>query len=76
MTEKASFARPARPRAALGEPDDDVGSGIHIWVYVLDEGAALVGEAGKIYYVHLVTPVPGGPFAGPKTSEALYPAGG
>ncbi len=63
-------------RAALGEPDDDVGSGIHIWVYALDEGAALVGEAGKVHHVRLVTPVPGSPFAGPKTSESLYPAGG
>jgi hypothetical protein len=71
------LARPgvtmAEVRAALGEPDDDVGSGIHVWVYALDEGAVLVGEAGRVHYVVLVSPVPGSPFPAEETSEALLP---
>jgi hypothetical protein len=64
-----------RVRAALGEPDDDVGSGIHVWVYALEEGAARVGEAGAVHYVDLVSSVPGSPFAGPASEDRLFPAG-
>lgn len=44
-------------RRALGAPDRDVGSGIHIWVYDLHDGTATIfGDSGRgpLMYVHHV----------------------
>jgi len=51
-------------RAALGPPDRDVGSGLHIWVYDLHDGTAvIVGDAGRgpLVYAHHVDRAERGP---------------
>jgi hypothetical protein len=60
-------------RRALGAPDDDVGSGVHLWVFALDEGAALVAEAGNVRAIALLPSVPGSPFEKPGDEERLFP---
>jgi hypothetical protein len=42
-------------KAVFGEPDDDIGSGIHIYVYNLDDGTRIViGYTDSIMYARHV----------------------
>lgn len=42
---------------AFGKPDDDLGSGIHIYIYNLSDGNKIqIGFTDKILYARLVDP--------------------
>lgn len=60
-------------RALFGAPDRDVGSGIHIWVYDLDDGTqvALGGSEDRIVYARHVRGATK-PLAGFETLGILY----
>jgi hypothetical protein len=58
---------------ALGEPQDDLGSGLHIWVFPLDQGVLLVGEAGGISWMDLAPAHPHSPFPAEGERERLWP---
>jgi hypothetical protein len=72
-----ALARPgvtlADVKAALGPPADDVGSGLHIWVFLLDQGVLLVGEAGGISWMSLAPAHPDDPIPADGAEERLWP---